>query len=176
MDSILVNYPQQIFNDALYSLEEAKKLDKNKTPFEYWKYCTWSIVSSTISVESYLTDYLKSIKDDMGSQLSTIYESGTREQIRSKGIFFNIKFIELITNNTIIDNNDDDWNAISDAISLRNDLVHYRKIGIFNSINDTNAENGIKACRDLIKKFHSAIGTNYPIWVDKRQSESYDLP
>jgi hypothetical protein len=178
IDSILVNFTQQIFNDALNSLEKAKNLDKNKTPFEYWKYSTWSIVASAIAMESYLSEHINTIKDDMDQPLWKSYEKESFRIAKSRGIYSKIKFIELITDSKIIDETDNDWINISNIISLRNDIVHYRKIGIFNSITDINAENGIKACRDLVKKLHGIIfdSTTFPSWMDKKQSENYDIP
>lgn len=175
---ILTSFTQQTFNDALFSLEQAKKLDKNTTPFEYWKYCAWSMVSSAIAMESYLTDHIRTIKDDMDESLWKSYDKASHKIIGSRGIYSQITFIELVTDYKIIDENDSDWNNIKNAIKLRNDIVHYRETGIFNSINDTNGDNGIKACRDLVKKIHTAIlgDTKFPTWMDKPQSENYDKP
>ncbi len=47
------------------------------------------------------------------------------------------------------------------------------------SITVINAENGIKACRDFIKKFHLVMDmpyTNFAPWIDKTKSENYDAP
>lgn len=176
--AILTSFTQQTFNDALYSLEQAKKLDKNATPFEYWKYCAWSIVASAIAMESYLADHIRTIKDDMDESLWRSYDRASNAIIGSRGIYSKITFIELVTDYKIMDDNDYDWNNIKNAIKLRNDIVHYRKTGILNSINDLNGDNGIKACRDLIKKIHIAIlgNTQFPKWIDKQQSENYDTP
>lgn len=174
---ILVNFPQQAFNDALYSLEEAKKLDKTSTPFEYWKYCTWSMISSMISMESYLTDYIQIIKDDVGKSFCKPYENESITISKAKGIYSKIRFIELITDTRIIDDNDSEWQNISNSITLRNDLMHYRNAGIFNVINDSNASNAIKACSDMIKKFHISLDLDYresASWIDKKHSEKYD--
>ncbi len=176
MGAILVNFTQQTFNDALYSLEQAKKLDKNETPFEYWKYCTWSIVTSAIAMESYLSAHIQTIKDDMGDPLWESYDKESQKIVCGRGIFSKIKFIELITDSIIIDENNSDWINVKNTIKLRNDIVHYREIAIFNSINDTNADTAIKACRYLVKQIHTTIldSTQFPPWMDKHRSENYD--
>ena len=71
-DTLIVDFRQQIFNDALFTLEQAKKLDPLKTPFEYWKFCTWSIVSSAICMESYIKSHIKSITDETGLTVSAV--------------------------------------------------------------------------------------------------------
>lgn len=75
-----------------------------------------------------------------------------------------------------MDFQDPDWMNICSIIKLRNDIIHLNRMSIFNSITLTNAQNAIKAGRDLIKKFHDRVGTNTPKWIDKTDSENYDNP
>lgn len=169
--TLIVDFRQQIFNDALFSLEQAKSLDSLKHPFEYWKYCTWSIVAACMCMETYLKSHIKVIIES-DSDIERIYQNYGRT-----GMYKNIKFIEDSTGNRIIDDSDPDWKNIADAIQLRNDIVHYNRYDIFNSLTIANAENAIKACRDFIKRFHVAMDlpyANFAQWIDKTQSENYD--
>lgn len=166
-----MDFRQQIFNDALFSLEQAKTLDTKTQPFEYWKYCTWSIVASCMCMETYIKSHIKAITEG-DVDIEKIYQS-----YGHTGMYKNIKFIEDSTGNKIIDVSDVDWKNIADTIQLRNDIVHYNRYDIFNSLTTTNAENAIKACKDFIKKFHMVMDmpyTNFAPWIDKIRSESYD--
>lgn len=175
MDALAVDFRQQIFNDALYCLEQAKQIGTSK-PFEHWKYCTWSIVSAAICMESYITSHLEALKQSDPTRFQRC-EQQVRQTIRAKGFRFKISLVECIIASQIIDDQDNDWKNIDNTITLRNDIVHFNRIDIFNSITITNADNAIKACRDLVKKYHSAAGTDYlqfAPWIDKQQSENYD--
>lgn len=35
------------------------KINENKDPFRYWKYCTWGIIDANMYMESYLTQYIQ---------------------------------------------------------------------------------------------------------------------
>lgn len=166
-----MDFRQQIFNDALFSWEQAKKLDAVKQPFEYWKYCTWSIVAACMCMESYIKSHIKVMTED-DPDILMIYQSYGKG-----GIYNNIRFIEDNTGNRIIDDSDPIWKNIENTINLRNDIVHFNRYDIFNSLTVTNTENAIKACRDFIKKFHVVMGMpymNFAPWIDKQQSQNYD--
>lgn len=176
--TLIVDFRQQSFNDALFSLEKAREVSTEK-PFEYWKYCTWSIISSCMCMESYLTSHIETIKDDIGLEYLENYERESWRLSHSKGFYSKIRFIELITDSRIVNEQDLDWQNIASIIQIRNDIIHYNKSSIFNFITITNAENSIKACRDLVKKFHNAMQMDYrsfATWIDKTRSENYDNP
>ena len=167
--TILVSFPQQTFNDALFCVEKAKSLVPTEQPFEYWKYCAWSIVSSVLCMESYLKDY---IIHKLTDQNKIIEFRENTPNFRGK-----IKILQDEFNSKISDYDSTDFDKIRDAINLRNDIVHYNRDNIFNDLNIQNAEDEIEACRELIKKILAGEGLDYKIhakWVDKTQSESYD--
>lgn len=171
MDALVVDFRQQIFNDALYCLEQAKQLDQNTKTFEYWKYCTWSIVAACMCMESYIKSHIK-VMTENDPDILMIYQSYGKG-----GIYNNIKFIEDSSGNKIIDISDPVWRNIENTITLRNDIVHFNRYDIFNSLTVTNVENAIKACRDFIKKFHVVMDmpySNFAPWIDKLQSQNYD--
>ncbi len=173
-DALIVDFRQQIFNDALFTLEQARNLDPLKTSFEYWKYCTWSIVLSAICIESYIKSHIRSMTDEIDPNILVIYEQNTK-----LGFYACVRFIENLTDKIIINDSDSDWQNIAATITLRNDIVHFNRPNIFNSITVVNAANGIKACRDFIKKFHLAMDMpyiNFAPWIDKTKSENYDTP
>lgn len=176
LDAIIVDHRQQTFNDALYFLEQATKITKPiDQPFEYWKNCMYSIISVTVCMEAYMTMENKSIKDQNALSAWESYEKNARKDFPN-GIYRKIRFLEYFYKMKIIDDKDVEWMNIHDVIKLRNDIIHFNRVDIFNSITLTNAQNAIKACRDLIKKFHSRVGTNSPKWTDKTHSENYDNP
>lgn len=66
IDALLVNFPEEMFNDALFFLEEAKKLDKQETnDWLRWRYLRGSIMYSLITLEAYvnifIVDYTRNI-------------------------------------------------------------------------------------------------------------------
>jgi len=173
--AIIVDYRQQTFNDALYFLEQAKKITKQiEQPFEYWKNCTYSIISATLCMEAYMTMENNAINE---SNNKTAWEA-CNKQLKSypNGIRKKMRFLECFYKIQIMDFQDPDWMNICSVIKLRNDIIHLNRVSIFNSITLTNAQNAVKACRDLIKKFHKGVGTNPPKWIDKSNSENYDNP
>jgi len=128
-------------------------------------------------MESYLTSHIEAIKNDIGKEFWKNYEDEAVRIVRSRGFYSKIKFIEIITDSEIINQNDSDWNNIAEIIKIRNDIIHYNTSSIFNLITVKNAEESINSCRNLVKKFHNAIKLDYKkfaLWIDKTQSESYD--
>ena len=139
MNIILASLPQQSFNDALNCYEKLKKIDKNEDLFEFWKYCTWSIISASICMESYLTQYVK----------CRCVEIGENPPDR---LFFpnRIKFLRDTLYCRISLYNSDEFKKIRLARDIRNDIIHYRKENIFDEITEQNAIDSIDACRDLV--------------------------
>lgn len=172
--TLLVDFRQQSFNDALSSLEEAYKIDKLSHPFAYWKYCTWSIISSCMCMESYIKSHVVSIISEIDPTILQIYE-----QPNGLGFIKCVKFLELITDCCIIDDCGYEWSNIDKTRQLRNDIVHFNRPDIFNSIHIENAENAIQACRDMVKKFHLVMDlplSNFASWINKKHSQNYDKP
>lgn len=170
--AILYSFTQQTFNDAIWFLEEAEKLDGNETPFVYWKYCTWSIIASAVFMESYLKSHIKSIIEDADPSILEQYEDS------NLGFFKNVDFIDATFDSNIKDVSDDDWKNIDRIISVRNTIVHYNKVNISSYTTIENARQGIKACRSFFKKLNNVIGIDSSKyhWIDKIQSENYDAP
>ena len=169
--TILVSFQQQTFNDALFCIEKAKALDPLKQPFESWKYCAWSIVSSVLCMESYLKGYI----------IGSLKDETKKNKFRKNTPNFEgkIKFLQNEFHSKIPDYDSSSFVKIRDAIKLRNDIVHFNRDNIFNDLNVKNAEETIEACRELIRKILSGKGLDYKIhakWVDKTQSEMYDKP
>jgi len=167
--TILVSFQQQTFNDALFCIEKAKSLNPQKQPFESWKYCAWSIVSSSLCMESYLKGYI----------IDSLNDVTKKNQFRKNTLNFEgkIKFLQNEFHSKIPDYDSSSFEKIRDTIKLRNDIVHFNRDNIFNDLNIQNAEEAIEACRELIKKILSGEGKDYKIqakWIDKTKSETYD--
>lgn len=174
VDTLIVDYRQQTFNDALYFLEEAKKIDPQKKPFDYWKNCILSIILSCVCMESYIISHIRSMTDEIDPQIWVIYQNNKR-----MGFYSKVKFIEFISDSKIIDEGDSEWKNITDAIEIRNDIIHFNQENIFSIITISNAGNAINACRDFVKKINNAIGLDnkqFSRWIDKKTSEDYNKP
>jgi hypothetical protein len=175
VSAIIVDYRQQTFNDALYFLGQALKITNPLSqPFEYWKNCTYSIISATLCMEAYMTMENNAIREQKNKSMWEACDKQLKGY--SNGIRRKIRFLECFYNIKIMDFQDPSWMNICSIIKLRNDIMHLNRMSIFNSITLINAQNAIKACRDLIKKFHHETGTIPPKWIDKSISENYDKP
>lgn len=170
--AIIYDFRQMSFNDAICFLEEARKLDKDKTPFAYWKYCTWSIIASAIFMESYVTSHIRGIIDEVEPSIVELYEES------NLGFFRNIGFIEATFGSKINDGSDSEWKNIEKTIQIRNTIVHFKQVNISSYSTIENAEQGIKACRSFLHKLHSVmdIDASKLLWIDKTQCENYDIP
>lgn len=167
--TLIVSLPQQSFNDALFCLEEVQKLDKNKKPFEYWKYCIWSIISSTICMESYLTQYIYDRNKEVGE----------KQDFLKMNLNFptKITYLQKKLGTKIPSYDSKDFYRIREARMIRNDIIHFRKYNIFNEITEQNAIETIEACRDLVKLILGGDGKDYnhdAQWINKTKSEKYD--
>ena len=163
-DTIIVSLPRQSFNDALNCYEQVNKIDKEKDPFEYWKYCTWSIMSASISMESYLTHFVRCKSKQTGNEehLSDIQDFPSR-----------IRFLKEVLGCEIPLYDSTEFKKIKLARNVRNDIIHYRKENIFGEITKQNAIDSINACRELVTFVLTGYGENprtKAAWVFETQS------
>lgn len=173
MNMVLVSLPQQSFNDALSCFEKIQKIDKNKDMFKFWKFCTWSIISSSICMESYLTQYIIDRCNQENIQNPFLNKNDRRANTFPK----RIKFLKDVLKSEIPFYKSQDFKRIRDARQVRNDIIHFGKYNIFNEINEQNAVDSIDACRDLVSfilKGDKKDPAKDALWIFKNKSEDYD--
>ena len=172
-DMIIVDFPCEMFNDALSFKEAAQYLEKDP---EYdwlrWRYFRASIVFSMISLEAYvntfISDYLRNIKK----------RPQEADAFDKKKTFLIPKLKRTIPRVTgkHIDETKSEWNDLKTITEIRNRLVHYKrgteiyKDDDFYGVNIINAEKGVSMVRGIIKQLNALIGQQYPPWVDRPQS------
>lgn len=162
-----------MFNDALFFLEEAKKLDKQtRNDFLRWRYLRASIIYSLTSLEAYANTFIiDHIPNNL--RLPRVADDFADEQM-SLAIKFE-RIVPLIIGKEI-DKTKPEWENFQTIRKIRNKIVHYTGgIQIYNEddiygVNVNNAEKGIKMVRGMIKQLNSLVGTKYPPWVDREKS------
>lgn len=170
--TIIYDFRQQIFNDVIWFLEHARSSNKNNTPFEYWKYCTWSIIASAIFMESYVTSHVRTIIEEIQPDNLELYEKNRF------GFSENVDFVDATYGSKMRDKSNEEWRIISEVFEIRNKIVHFKEIGTWKHTTIENAEQGLIACRIFFKKLNNIIGvdSSKAVWIDKKHSENFDIP
>jgi hypothetical protein len=167
-----VNFPCEMFNDAMYFLEEAKRLNANpQNDWLRWRYLRASLIFSITSLESYVNTFISDITT------KTLSLPNVADKLSKKRLDLETKFdciIPLITKKHI-DKNKKEWSDYKIIKKIRKRLVHYTGgTKIYDNsdcgINIPNAEKGITMVRGIIKQLNSLIGQKYPPWVDRKHS------
>lgn len=159
IDAILSSYQQQTLQNAIDFLDKAKKIIPNDDPINYWSNCAWSIVSFATCIESFLTGHI----------LAKIGETeipNTQMPGYKWGFAQKIKFIENKLKIQISDSTSD-WKNIIAMIHVRNDIIHFNKLGITTHLKVNNAEKMQDACKYVIKRCKICFGVKYAPWVER---------
>ena len=118
----IVNFPAEMFNDAFFFLEEAKKLDKQATnDWLCWRYLRASIIYSLTSLEAYTNRFIASIISDK-LKLPNIANDFDDERMYSATKFEII--LPLLTGKEI-DKTRQEWANFKAMNKTRNRIVHY---------------------------------------------------
>lgn len=168
----VVHVPSEMFNDALYFKEVAKSFPKDTShDFERWRYVRASIIFSSITMESYINEFIKkslerkkltlSAKEFLEKERRSIWEKLTLG-------------VELITRKEV-DTSISEYQNFIRLKKTRDKLIHFKgDIKIYTQdITLPRAEEAIETVRGVIKKIHELDGTPYPQFVDRKQSESH---
>jgi hypothetical protein len=164
----IVNIPAEMFIDAVYFLEEARKLkDKPENYLLKARYCRASIILSFFSLEAYMNSFI-------GGHRSKIGVEGLDKRIIRSKMSFEEKFeiiIPLITKKlTSKKENKKVWRDFEHIRYIRNRLAHYKgDIGIYDPKNDKginikNAERAIKMVQEMIKYLNDLACSKPPPW------------
>lgn len=165
-DTILMSLPKQFFKDALICYEQIKKIDKNKDPFQYFRFCTWGITSANICMESYLTQYIEFRCEKEGKKNPII---GTKINFHKK-----IEFLRTKLKSKIPSYRSGDFEKIRKTMDIRNNILLYQN-DIFLDMTEQNTIDSIEACRDLVSFILKGDGKNpykHASWVFQTKSKS----
>jgi hypothetical protein len=171
----LVSFPAEMFNDALFFLEEAKKLDSSsENDWLRWRYLRATIFYSYACLEAYVNCLIS----DTLRNIYGLNDASKEFQMNRSIRLFNK--INIVYPNIIGKSLDKSWATTThfEVINeIRNRLAHYKGgTAIYNDkdefgVNLTNAENGIKMVREIVKMLKKLSGEQYPPWIDEVQSK-----
>jgi len=166
----IVNIPAEMFIDAIYFLDEAKKLEE--IPENYLlrgRYLRATIILSFFSLEAYMNSFI------LGHSRKFPVKGLPEKIIRSRKLSFENKFdmiVPFITGKLAPKRKGKIWKDFEDIKSIRNRLAHYKGgIGIYDpknpiGVNIRNAEKGIEMVKQMVKYLNDLAGSKAPPWID----------
>ena len=169
----IVNFPHEMFNDAQFYLEKAKKFDKDpKNDWQRWRYLRASIFFSLASLEAFVNQIVeyqlkKQGFDDEAKKFKKSQMNLARK-IRNK-------YANLIRKP--IDTGNPTWKDFIHIKEIRNRIAHYKGgVEIYNegepySVDISNAEKGIEMVRSMIIYLQELAGEKPPTWIYQKHSK-----
>jgi hypothetical protein len=171
--AMIVNFPEEMFNDAMYFLEQAKNLSaENNNTWLRWRYLRASIIFSFSSFESYLNSFIKArIQVIPDKAFANVFDEAKFSWQFSLDTIFPELTGQKIANKLL--------KEAKRIARIRNSLVHYSgdtqriyEESNPEGINVNNAEKGVQMVRDMIKQMNNLVGLKYPPWVDRIRSRT----
>jgi len=181
---IITNMPEEMFNDALFYLENARTTSEQ---FAKWRYYRSSIVNFCASAEAWVQDIIvKSFRSKPTTGNSkiqkwldflTIPGSPLPGKLDVNNRFNNILSLALnidLNNNTIYQKA---FGYYFELTNIRNTLLHY-SVASFDIIYKNGtiegyAENAPNIIMDLIYTICEVSGSSKPVWLSLRHSRSF---
>ena len=168
-----VDFPCEMYNDALFFKEEAKKLDPTSENYRLrWRYLRASIIFSLTSTEAYVNTFISDhVSNTLGQPDMAQKMSKKRLSLDTK-----LEYILPLTTGKRMDKTKKEWIDYKAIRKIRDRLVHYDKgEEIYKDkapygINMANAEKGIEMVRGIVKQLCALTKKRYPPWVDQTQS------
>lgn len=168
----IVNFPAEMFNDALYFLEEAKKIGPvSGNDWLRWRYLRASILFSFSCIEAYVNLLIISRAEKLGlMDVATNIKNGNI-RLESK--------IDTIYSSLLgkpIDKSETHWKYFKDIKKIRNEISHYTGgTKIYNDdeeygINISNAEKGVEMVRLMIRYLTEISDISCPGWINPTES------
>jgi len=166
----IVNIPAEMFIDAVYFLNKAKKLEaKQANCVLVGRYCRASILLSFFSLEAYMNSFIAGYRSKIGVE-------GLADRVIKSKMSFEEKFdliIPLITKKlTSKKENEKVWKDFKHVGYIRNRLAHYRgDIGIYDpnnekGVNIKNAERAIEMVKQMITYLNDLANSKVPPWIN----------
>jgi hypothetical protein len=162
-----------MFNDAMYFLEEARKLGTSSgNMWLRWRYLRASIIYSFTSLESYVNSLIAGLIAEK-LKLPNVASSFANERLNMPT---KLELLIPLIIGKEIDKTQPEWADLQTIKKIRRRIVHYAGGSqIFNDddlygVNIPNAEKGITMVRGIVKQLSALLGENYPPWVDRKQS------
>ena len=172
----LVSFPAEMFNDALFFLEEAKKLDPTPgNDWLRWRYLRASILYSFACLEAYVNSL---IADHLHNVLGLPEVAKNFRNARTINLEAKIDTVyPILVRKKPIDKKRREWKDFETIRTIRNRLAHYKGgTKIYRDqdpygVNIPNAEKGIEMVRLMVKYLKQLAGERYPPWVDQTHSK-----
>ena len=173
-NATLVNFPQEMFNDAMHFLEEAKKLSTSSdNDFLRWRYLRASIIYSLTSLEAFVNTLIAGLIAEKLKLPNVANDFANKERM---GMVAKLERIFPLITGKEIDKTKPEWIDLQTVRNIRNRLVHYTGgTEIYNDndpygVNISNAEKGIRMVRGMVRQLCALLGENPPIWVERIES------
>lgn len=169
----IVNIPAEMFIDALYFLNKAKKLEaKQANCVLVGRYCRASILLSFFSLEAYMNSFIARHRSKIGVK-------GLADRFIKSKMSFEEKFdliIPLITNKLTSKENEKVWKDFRHIRYIRNRLTHYKgDTGIYDpnnekGVNIKNAERAVEMVKQMITYLNDLANSEVPPWINHPQA------
>lgn len=176
MSARLVHFPAEMFNDAMYFLEEAKKLSASSSnDWLRWRYLRASVIYSFASLEAYVNSFIEGFIAEKLKLPKVANDFVNKERL---GIPTKLELIIPLIIGKEFDKTKPEWADLQAIKKIRKRLVHYAgDTEIYNDsdllgVNIPNAEKGITMVRDMVKQLCALLGVKYPPWVDQTKSRT----
>jgi len=157
LDVVIYDFKQQTLRDALNFFDKAKKTDPNANPLEYWSFCSLSIISSAICMESFLTGHIHAkMKEKKVSKRKVKDLSGFYSKIGLIEQKWNVNFQDDL----------EKWKKVRKAIRIRNKIVHFNKLDLASLMTLDNAKDSLLACKYLLYRCKKGFKVKYAPWVE----------
>lgn len=160
----LVDFKHEMFNDAMYFLEQAKALSKKPADdWIRWRYLRASILFSAASAEAFLNTLIQEELDRRAELESVAKKFRDVRNFNTK-----IDFIFPLVFGKAVDRNCKEWKDYELLRRIRNSLAHYSggtkiyRDSEAEGINIENAEKSIEAVRNLIKYIYELLELKCP--------------
>lgn len=169
----VVYFSREMFNDALYFLEQAQLLDpRPKNDWLRWRYQRATIIYSIACVESVINGLILRRAKEQGNKKLV-------KAIRKGGIHLPIKILstypKLISKK--MDKKRNEWKYFDHIRRIRNKITHYSggteiyNDENLNGVTIDNAKKAIEMVRIMVKHLYNLGGNDNPDWVDQKESE-----
>ena len=162
---VTVNFPEEMFNDALDFAEKANEAEHIKDIFGTWRWTRLCIICSALCFESYLNQLV----DIHQAKLPADVESIKRKSIEDK--LFDV-FPRHGILSSPIDKGRQPYQELAWLVKLRNELVHYKggqkgKELYERELTPFNAKRAVEAVRRMILHLNTLSSTPTPPWVNQ---------
>ena len=162
---IVVNFPEEMFNDALDFAARAVEADQRKSLFSTWRWARLAIICSALCFESYLNQLVDIHRAKIPVDIDTVKRKGIEAKL-----FEVFPCCGILS--SPLDKGRQPYQDIAWLIALRNELVHYKggakgRDLYERNLTSVNAKRAVEAVRRMIVHLNSLTSTPTPAWVNQ---------